>query len=108
MEASVMVWDDAVGTPDVSRFQAKFDGDSVSYQNDGPLCVTYSTRIDLKLKKVFAVRQHKENIEGDLCKGTEERIEMVLGDGWRTKKKPLEGHFVPLMSLLAGTAELFS
>lgn len=108
IEASVAVWDDAVGTPQVSRFPAKFSNDSVSYQNEFPACVTYSTRIDLKLKKAFAVRQHKEDMPDDLCKGTEERIEMVLGDGWRTKKDPLEGHFVPLISLVAGTVKLFS
>lgn len=106
-EASVMVLDGGVGTPNVSRFPAKFEQDSVSYQNDTPACVTYSTRIDLKLKKAFSVRDHKKDAQNDeLCKGTEERIEMVLGDGWKTKKDPLDDHFVPFMRVLAAVAKL--
>lgn len=106
MEASVMILDNAVGTPSVSRFPASFEQDVVSYENNAPACVTYSTRIDLKLKRVFSVRQQKEGPKGELCQGNEERIEMVLGDGWRTKEDPLEGRFLPIMSLLATIAKL--
>lgn len=108
MEASVMILDNAVGTPNVSRFPASFDQNSVIYENSTAACVTYSTRIDLKLKRVFAVRQQKQDAEGELCEGTEDRIEMTLGDGWRNKKDPLEGHFLPIMSLLAAFAKVAS
>ena len=46
IQASVTVWDDAVGTPQVRRFPARFAGDSVSYQDETPACENGGAKLD--------------------------------------------------------------
>lgn len=98
LEASVMINKRRVFAPDLDWFDATFSPDSVTYQNDNPKCVKYSVRIDLQLKKAFAVRQRKDSVDPD-CAYLENRIEMQItsGEAWTD---PLRGHFVPLLQLL--------
>lgn len=94
-EVSVHVDDDSVWSPDMETFKAQFTPDAITYDNNSPTCVHYSIRIDLKLRKVFGVRERTSN-KSDLCKHLEQRIEMQLADGWDLNDKPMEGHFVPV------------
>lgn len=92
-----------VFAPDVSFYEATFEKDSVTYQNDFPTCARYQVRIDYKLKQVIAVRERKSN-KGD-CAILEPRIEMSLGRP--ATGDPAKGHFVPLLQLLIGVLSLF-
>lgn len=98
-EATVMIYNNLVYAPEIDRFEAKFSADAVTYQNTVPGCVTYSVRLDRKLKKAFAVREKKEPVKSDLCKDFEKRIEMQVADGFMAEKSGafLEGHFVPVL-----------
>lgn len=89
-----------VSSPELDWFDAKFTPDGVSYDNDFPKCVSYSVKIDTKLKQVFAVRQKKEGVTDELCEQTENRLEMKLVDGWQLEGDKPENHFVPLFQLL--------
>lgn len=103
VEASVMIHDEYVCAPDLSHFNATFTPDTVSYINDIPDCAKYSVRIDLEMKKAFAVRQRKPNPTNENCKLLEDRIEMQIADGYDThmaEHDPLKGHFVPIIQLL--------
>lgn len=100
-EASVRVMDDYVFAPELDHFAATFTADAVTYVNDVPDCAKYSVRLDLALKKVFAVRERKEAPANPNCALLEKgRIEMQLGDGYDSDTDPLQGHFVPLLRLL--------
>ena len=107
LEASSMISDKYVFAPEVSWFDASFTLEAVSYVNDVPDCARYSVRIDLEMKKAFAVRQKKANPTNENCKLLEERIEMQIADGYETHtaKDPFEGHFVPLVKLLAAVID---
>ena len=87
-----------VFAPQVERFEAKFAPDAVTYENDIPACAKYAVRIDLQLKKVFAVRDRKEAVTNPMCANLEDRIELQLGDGYSASDDPLADHFVPLLS----------
>lgn len=100
IEASMTMHDKYVYAPSIDRFTASFAPDAVTYENDLPDCAKYSVRIDLKLKKAFAVRQKKDRVTNPNCAALENRIEMQLADGYETKKDALEGHFVPFVQLL--------
>ena len=100
LEASTTVSDEYVYAPEISRFDAKFTDDAVTYENDVPDCALYSVRIDLKLKKTFAVRERKDNARNVNCAKLEPRIEMQLGDAYVQDSDPGKGHFVPLFSIL--------
>ncbi|WP_448661730.1 hypothetical protein ACG3SL_13760 [Sphingomonas sp. CJ20] len=101
VEAAVRVLGTYVSAPDVNIYPATFTKDSISYESAHHLCVTYSTRIDLKLQKVFAVRDKKANATEPLCRPTEARVEMQLGNGFDADREPLKSHFVPLISAFA-------
>lgn len=101
LEATTSIYDDHVFPPDLSYSRATFAEDSVSYVNDFPSCATYSVRIDLRMKKAFAVREKKANVSNPDCSRLEERIEMQLANGRDIKKDPLNGHFVPIFRLLS-------
>lgn len=103
LEASVMIHDEYVYAPDLSYFKATFTPGTVSYINDLPGCAKYSVRIDLEMRKAFAVRQRKPNSTNKNCKLLENRIEMQIADGYDThmdQHDPLKGHFVPIIKLL--------
>jgi hypothetical protein len=103
LEASTMIHDEYVYAPDLSYFNATFTPDSVSYVNDVPDCAKYSVRIDLEMKKAFAVRQKKAQATNPACAALENRIEMQIADGYEThtaEHDPFKGHFVPILSLL--------
>jgi hypothetical protein len=83
--------------PELTRLDAEFQPDMITYVNDTPLCVQYITRLDLKLKKVSMVRQAKPSV-GKMCKGNEERIEATLADGFVPAEYYTKGHFLPILS----------
>lgn len=84
--------------PTIDRFDASFESDAVTYENDIPDCATYSVRIDFKLNKVMAVRVRKDNPKNPNCANLEARVETQLGDGYESID-PAKGHFVPIFSL---------
>lgn len=100
IEASTTINDEYVYSPEIDWFEAKFSDDAVTYENDVPDCARYSVRIDLKLKKTFAVRERKSNPANPNCAKLEPRIEMQLGDPYEPDADPTKGHFVPLVSIL--------
>ena len=107
VESSTHTNENWVFAPDISTYDARFTPDAISYQNDDPLCVTYSVRIDLKLKKVFAVREKRPNAPAEHCQAiVERRIEMQLGDARGPGPEAIDDHFVPLLSLLIGITKL--
>lgn len=50
----------SLNEPTVVRFDARCSLEAVSYENGNPDCARYSVRIDLRLKKVIAVRDRKD------------------------------------------------
>ncbi|UYY59868.1 hypothetical protein [Sphingomonas sp. S2-65] len=107
LEVTAHVNDGYLSEPVVDRFDATFAADAVSYENDNPDCAKYAVRIDLKLKKVIAVRDRKDNPKNEMCSKLEPRIEMTLGDGYQRNDKPFEGHFVPVIAGLVGVLKSF-
>lgn len=101
LEASVRVSEQYVYAPEIDWFDARFSQDAVSYENDQPDCARYSVRLDLKMQKVFAVRDRKENPSNPNCANLERRIEMQLGDGFEPSRTTLDGHFVPIFRAIA-------
>jgi hypothetical protein len=99
LEVTATMIDKYVFVPDVMRFDAKFGSDYVSYENDFPACVRISVRLDLKLQKVFAVRERKRDAKEKPCANLEDRIEMQLG-ATHYEDSSLDGHFLPLMRIL--------
>lgn len=101
MEVTAHNFTGAVGTPIIDRFKAEFGPDTVSYENDNPDCARYTVRIDLKLEKVIALRERKENPKNLACQRLEKRIEMTLGNSYDNLDDPLKGHFVPIFASIA-------
>lgn len=106
VEASTSIHDEYVYAPELDWFDATFSQDAVSYVNDFPVCARYSVRLDLKMQKVFAVRERKKNPTNPNCTNLEQRIEMQLADGHESKRNTSEGHFVPIFSAIAALAEI--
>jgi len=106
-ELFVQVNNDFVSAPSLNTFKAQFTPEAVTYENDASVCVHYSTRIDLRLNKTFAVRTKKDGVKDKACRAMEPRIEMQLGDGWVDNKEPLKDHFLPLLWLLTVLVKLF-
>ncbi|QNA83505.1 hypothetical protein G4G27_05410 [Sphingomonas sp. So64.6b] len=101
VEATATMFNGYVSEPTVDTFNATFAPDAVSYENDYPRCAHYNVRIDLKLNKVFAVRERKPNLKNEVCQKMEQRIEMTLGDGYQRNDNPLGDHFVPMIRVIA-------
>lgn len=106
VEASTSIHDEYVYAPELDWFDATFSQDAVSYENDSPACTRYSVRLDLKLQKVFAVRERKENATHPICANLERRMEMQLGDGFDSKRDTWGGHFVPILSAISALAKI--
>ena len=106
IEASTWVNDKFVGAPELDWFDADFKAEAISYENDLPKCAKYSVRIDLKLDKVFAVRERKEEAKDAACAKLERRIEMQLGDGFDAEDNSINDHFVPVFQIIAAVAKL--
>lgn len=100
VEASTVVSDEYVYAPELDWFDARFDDDAVTYENDNPDCARYAVRIDLKLKKTFAVRERKNNPGNPNCANLEPRVDMQLGDPYERNNDAGKGHFVPIFSLI--------
>lgn len=103
IEASTMIIDKSVFAPDLDRFDASFTPELVTYENDRADCALYSVRIDLKLKKAFAVRERVKNPSNENCDKLEPRIEMQLADGFdvNASRNSLDEHFVPLVKIIS-------
>lgn len=101
IEVSTMVYDDYVSAPDVDLFRASFSPQAVTYENDIPECARYSVRIDLRLQQVLAARERKERPTNPACANMERRIEMRLADSNDSRPNALDGHFVPLIRIVA-------
>ena len=106
MEVTAHSFSGSVGTPVIDRFPAEFGADTVSYENEDPACARYTVRIDLKLEKVIALRERKDNPENLACQKLEKRIEMTLGNSYDNLEDPLEGHFVPIFAFIAATVKM--
>lgn len=107
VETTSTLFNGYVTPPEVTTFDAKFSPEAVNYENDLPECARYSVRIDLKLKKVFALRERVKNPKNPNCASLERRIEMTLGDGFVRGENPLGDHFVPILRGLVGIAQAF-
>lgn len=100
IEASTTLSERYVFAPEISQFEAKFTPEAINYENKNATCADYSVRIDLKMKKAFSVRTRKENPQNSACSKLEPRIEMQLTDGYKIRRDTMEGHFVPILSIL--------
>lgn len=100
-ETTVTTNDNYVNTPDTSRYEATFTPDLVTYVNDDPDCVRYTTRLDLKMETASQVRERKPSTNPN-CAIKEKRMEMRLDDGFQREdsKLALEGHFLPIIKTL--------
>jgi hypothetical protein len=105
LEASVTVGEQTFYAPEIDWFDARFTQDAVSYENDRPDCARYSVRLDLKMQKVFAVRERKENPSNASCANLERRIEMKLGAGFESSLTAFDEHFVPIIGTIVSLAE---
>lgn len=101
IEATATMFDGYVNEPSVDTIRATFSPDAVTYENDNPQCARYNVRIDLNLKKVFAVRHRKPNPPSGLCQNMERRIEMTLGDGYQEADSHIGEHFLPIIQAVA-------
>ena len=106
IEASTMMRGIYVYAPEIDRFAASFTDGAVTYENDIPDCAKYSVRIDLRMERVFAVRERKENPTNPNCAQLERRIDMQLSDSYQSSD-PLEGHFVPLFYVISKVVSIF-
>lgn len=88
----------SISPPNFEVFPARFEADAIVFDNTRPLCARYRTRIDFRLQKTFSLRESTAD-KSEMCKGTEDRIEMQLGDS--LLDGDLAGkHFLPLFALL--------
>ena len=99
-EVNVSVNDGWVTRPMLDSYPATFTTDQISYSNDDPICARYSVRIDLKLKKVFAVRERKAD-RTPTCASLEDRIEMTLGNGYQHDPNYYDKHFLPVIWIIS-------
>jgi hypothetical protein len=88
---------DYVNSPAFDTHPAKFGPDSIEYQNNG-VCLNYTTRIDLRAEEAYQVRTRTKD-NSTLCRNYGPHLNARLANGWDDIKPPLEGHFVPLLSL---------
>jgi hypothetical protein len=97
--------------PSLNIFPATFTAEAISFDDASSICMTYSTRIDLKSEKVTRIRV-KKPLTGkevgmtpdlmEVCEGNEARIEMELSE-YKTAdrfKDPSKDHFLPIYSLV--------
>lgn len=94
-------WDkDYVFAPKLTRLNAEFRPDMITYVNDAPLCIQYVVRLDLNLKKVSMVREQKA--QHGTCDENFERIEATLVDGIESsierKQEYYKDQFLPILS----------
>ena len=95
-----------VSPPNISRFDAKFTPDSITFDDDSAECVTLKFRIDLTLKKVNAIREQKPNTpDNELCGKIEKRIDLTLANP-DYSDSPTDKHFLPILSVLAAILKL--
>ena len=100
LEALTRMDEQYVYAPQLDWFDAEFSSQSISYENDRPDCARYSVRLDLRMSKVFAVRDRKENPSNPNCSMMERRIEMQLSDGYEPNCDAVKGHFLPILRII--------
>lgn len=97
--------------PSLNIFPATFTAEAITFDDASSICMTYSTRIDLKSEKVTRIRI-KKPLTGkevgmtpelmEVCDGSEARIEMELSE-YKTRvryRDPSKDHFLPVYSLV--------
>jgi hypothetical protein len=101
-EVTVGINDQYVSSPELAIYPAEWQNGGISYENDGAACAHYSVRIDLKLERVFAVRERKDqpSMAGFDCAKLERRLEITTTDGYEPTADPAKGHFLPFLTLL--------
>lgn len=96
IEATAKVMNGYLFPPEVDTFDARFGPDAIAYENTSPMCVRYETRIDLRLGKVFSIRERNANKSAQ-CNVLERRLEMTLAKGPDLADDDLAGHFLPML-----------
>lgn len=114
-EAAYSVDGLTVFQPSLNIYPATFTDEAVTFTDASPVCTSYSTRIDLKSKKVTRVRVNKLLVADDLtpemkelCETSEDRLEMELS-GYKIQdamKKRDEG-FVPVIAVARAMLSVF-
>lgn len=102
----VLVPEGAVWPPEMNEYPARFSNDGVAYSwNAG--CVQYDVRIDTNTKQVVGVRRllppKQQSAASDCSYVLDERIEMVLADGYGAEFEDYdlpEDRWLPLLRLL--------
>jgi hypothetical protein len=100
--------------PSINIFPATFTSDAITFDDDTSICMSYSTRIDLKLEKIMRIRV-KKALTGEevgmtpeviqICDGSEVRIEMELSE-YKTQDSfndPSDDYFLPVYSFVRWT-----
>jgi hypothetical protein len=108
VEAATTVMN-GVMPPTMDTFQARWDDSSVSYVNDNADCARYSVRIDWKEERATATRVRKANPSNPNCAMLEPKLDMELGDGYKSgeARAELDKHFVPVLQLFMGVVRMF-
>jgi hypothetical protein len=97
VQATISMINGYITSPDINIYRANFTANTISYQDDGPLCVRYTVKIDFELQKVFSTRERKDGPDKETCQGRERRVELTLGGGYQPTAKPFGDHWVPLV-----------
>lgn len=101
-----------IPAPEIEQFPATFTVDAISFSDSSSGCADYSYRIDLKLKKVFSVREkkaHPEPLLPGMCDKLEPRIEMTLADSkFATRESFTKDRFLPILNGVSWLGERLS
>jgi hypothetical protein len=102
----VSTYEDGIFPPETKEYAATFEGKAVSYSHKGG-CTRYDVMIDAETEHAIAVRRILPEIEQAAqggCTSFEDRIEMVLSDGFGAEFGDYDfpqGHFLPIFRALA-------
>lgn len=93
--------------PNVSSFEARFSPDSITFDDNNAKCATLKFNIDLRLKKVNAMREQKpDTVKDEMCSKMEKRLDLTLADSSHSSLD-MEKHFVPVLSALKAILQIF-
>jgi hypothetical protein len=95
----------SVVTPTAESYPARFGPGTVEYQGKG-VCTNYSVRIDVKAEEAYQTRTRTKDNSPN-CRIYGSKLSARLGNGWDDLKPALEGHFVPLFSILKAVMDVF-
>ena len=97
--AETVLWDkDRIFPPNIETFSANFSDNAVTFVNDAAICVKYSVRLDLDLKKAISLREPLKGATGSICEAAKDRMEMRLVEPVRPSDwDDFGGHFLPIV-----------